>query len=67
MVLVGAFASMGMSSGIWQLSALLLLAAGLLIVGDWHFLSDVVAGTFLSVSAGLLAGEWWAVHSHLQP
>jgi membrane-associated phospholipid phosphatase len=70
MVLAGAFAGVFMRlyrASIWPLSALLLLAAGLLIVGDWHFLSDVVAGTFLSVSAGLLAGEWWAVHSRWQP
>jgi membrane-associated phospholipid phosphatase len=70
MVLVGAFAGVFMRlyrASIWPLSALLLLAAGLLIVGDWHFLSDVIAGTFLSVSAGLLAGELWAVHSDLQP
>jgi membrane-associated phospholipid phosphatase len=69
MVLAGAFAGVFMRlyrASIWPLSALLLLAASLLIVGDWHFLSDVVAGTFLSVSAGLLAGEWRAVHSHLQ-
>jgi len=70
MVLAGAFAGVFMRlyrASIWPLSALLLLAAGLLIVGDWHFLSDVIAGTFLSVSAGLLAGEWRAVHSDLQP
>ena len=70
MVLAGAFAGVFMRlyrASIWPLSALLLFAASLLIVGDWHFLSDVVAGTFLSISAGLLAGEWRAVHSDLQP
>jgi hypothetical protein len=45
------------------LAILLLLAAALLVVGDWHFLSDVIAGTFLGVSAGILAGEGWLVHS----
>jgi membrane-associated phospholipid phosphatase len=69
MVLAGAFAGVFMRfyrTSIWSLSALLVLAAGLLIIGDWHFLSDVVAGTFLGVSAGILAGEGWAVHSDLQ-
>lgn len=66
MVLAGAFAGVFMRlyrASTWPLSALLLLAAGLLIVGDWHFLSDVVAGTFLGVSVGILAGEGWVVHS----
>ena len=68
MVLAGAFAGVLMRfyrASIWPLSALLVLAAGLLVVGDWHFLSDVIAGTFLGVSAGILAGEGWAVHKHL--
>ena len=66
MVLAGAFAGVFMRlyrASIWPLSALLLLAAGLLLVGDWHFLSDVVAGTFLGISAGILAGEGRAAHS----
>jgi membrane-associated phospholipid phosphatase len=70
MVLAGAFAGVFMRlyrASIWPLSALLLLAAGVLIVGDWHFLSDVVAGAFLGVSAGMLAGEGWAVHSNRRP
>lgn len=66
MVLAGAFAGVFMRlyrTSILPLSALLLIAAVLLIVGDWHFLSDVIAGTFLGVSAGLLAGEVWLAHS----
>jgi membrane-associated phospholipid phosphatase len=66
MVLAGAFSGAFMRLyrvSIWPLSALLLLAAGLLLVGDWHFLSDIIAGAFLGTSAGLLAGEAWAVHS----
>lgn len=65
MVLAGALAGVFMRlyrASIWPLSALLLLAAMLLVVGDWHFISDILAGTFLGVSAGLLAGEGWAVH-----
>jgi membrane-associated phospholipid phosphatase len=65
MVLAGAFAGvfMGLYRGsVWLFSALLLLAAALLIVGGWHFLSDVIAGAFAGVSAGILAGEAWSVH-----
>jgi len=66
MVLSGAFAGVFMRlhrTSILPLCALLLVGAALLIVGDWHFVSDVIAGTFLGVSAGLLAGEVWIAHS----
>jgi membrane-associated phospholipid phosphatase len=66
MVLSGAFAGVFMRlyrTSILPLFALLLIAAVLLVAGNWHFVSDVVAGTFLGVSAGLLAGEVWLAHS----
>jgi hypothetical protein len=66
MALAGAFSGVFMRRyrvSIWPLSALLLLAAVLLLVGDWHFLSDIIAGAFLGTSAGILAGEAWAAHS----
>ena len=66
MVLAGSFAAVFMRLyriSILPLSALLLVAAVLLITGDWHFVSDVIAGTFVGVSAGLLAGEVWLAHS----
>lgn len=66
MVLAGAFAGVFMRlyrSSILPLSALLLVGAALLIAGDWHFVSDVIAGTFVGVSAGLLSGEVWLAHS----
>src|ERR1035437_3091023 len=66
MVLAGAFAGVFMrlhKASIRLFSALLLIAAGLLLVGDWHFLSDIIAGAFLGTSAGILAGEGWAAHS----
>jgi membrane-associated phospholipid phosphatase len=69
MVLAAAFAGVFMSlyrGSVWALSGLLGLAAGLLVVGDWHFLSDVIAGTFVGVSAGILAGEAWTVHAKLR-
>jgi len=65
MMLAGAFAGVFMRfyrASIRPLAALLLIAAALLVVGDWHFISDVIMGTFLGVSAGLLAGEGWTVH-----
>ena len=66
MALAGAFAGVFMELypfSIRIFSALLLLAAALLISGDWHFVSDVIAGTFVGVSAGLLAGRLWRVHA----
>jgi membrane-associated phospholipid phosphatase len=70
MVLGGAFAGVFMRlyrKCVWPLTALLLLAAGLLIAGDWHFVSDVIAGAFVGVSAGILAGEGWVAHTTRQP
>lgn len=69
MVLAGAFAGVFMKlypRSIGALSALLLFGAALLVFGDWHFVSDTIAGTFAGVSAGLLAGELWRVHSSLR-
>ncbi|HEY2469526.1 MAG TPA: phosphatase PAP2 family protein [Terracidiphilus sp.] len=66
MVLSGAFAGVFMRlyrASILPFFLLLFIAAMLLIVGDWHFVSDVIAGTFLGVSAGLLAGEVWLARS----
>lgn len=65
MVLAGAFAGVFMRlyrASVRPLSGLLLLAAALLVGGDWHFVSDVIAGGFLGVTAGILAGELWTVH-----
>lgn len=67
MALAGAFAGVFMRlyrHSVLLFSILLLMAAGLLIAGDWHFVSDVIAGTFVGVSAGLLAGELWRAHSN---
>ncbi len=47
----------------WPLSALLFVGALVLIVGDWHFVSDVIAGGFVGLSAGVLAGDLWSAHS----
>jgi membrane-associated phospholipid phosphatase len=44
------------------LIALLCLGAFALLIGDWHFASDVVAGTFEGWTAGLMAAELWAQH-----
>ena len=65
MVLAGAFGGVLMRlypKTILALSGLLLAGAVVLVVGGWHFVSDVVAGTFVGVSAGILAGEIWLAH-----
>ncbi len=66
MVLAGAFAGVFMRlyrRSVGLFAALLAVAAALLILGNWHFASDVVAGTFVGITAGLLAGEVWLAHS----
>lgn len=66
MALAGSFAGVLMTLyrvAIWPLSALLLFAAVMLVIGDWHFVSDVIAGSFVGLSAGMLAGEAWGRHS----
>ncbi len=68
MVLAGALAGVFMRlyrASIWPLSGLLTVAAVLLVVGDWHFISDIIAGSFFGVSAGVLVGHGWAMHKHL--
>jgi membrane-associated phospholipid phosphatase len=65
MVMAGAFAfAMARIYPRTLLAFLALLCAGgvLLVVGDWHFLSDVLAGAFLGGTAGFVAGELWIEH-----
>lgn len=67
MVLAASFGGVFMRlypSSSWPLTILLCCGAGLLIFGDWHFVSDVVAGAFVGVSAGFLAGELWRAHTN---
>lgn len=66
MVIAGSFAGVFMRlyrTSTLAFSVLLLAGATLLVVGDWHFVSDVIAGAYAGVSAGLLAGELWLAHS----
>jgi membrane-associated phospholipid phosphatase len=42
---------------------LLGLGAVALLIGDWHFVSDVVAGAFVGGTAGFVAGELWDQHT----
>lgn len=42
---------------------LLAIAAVSLIVGDWHFAGDVVAGCFVGATAGFVAGDLWLRHN----
>lgn len=66
MVLAGAFGGVFMRlyrRSVWPLSLLLMFGATLMIIGGWHFLSDVIAGAYIGVSVGLLAGAVWAAHA----
>jgi membrane-associated phospholipid phosphatase len=66
MVLSGAFAGVFMRlyrKSMLPFAALLLIGAVLLVLGDWHFVSDVIGGAFVGLSAGWLAGEVWSAHS----
>ena len=66
MVLASSFAAVFMRlyrTSILPFSVLLLIAAALLIAGDWHFVSDVIAGTSIGITAGFLAAEVWLAHS----
>ena len=67
MVLAGAFGGVFMRlypSTIWPLSILLLFGASILVYGEWHFASDVIAGAIVGVTAGILAGDLWRAHSN---
>jgi membrane-associated phospholipid phosphatase len=44
------------------LIVLLCIGAIGLLVGDWHFVGDVIAGAFLGATAGFIAGELWSEH-----
>lgn len=65
MMLAGAWAGVMMRhypKSILPLAGLLAGAGCLLILGNWHFVSDVLAGTFGGITAGLLAAEIWLAH-----
>jgi membrane-associated phospholipid phosphatase len=42
---------------------LILVAAVAMVAGDWHYVSDLIAGSFLGLTAGLMAGELWIRHT----
>jgi membrane-associated phospholipid phosphatase len=44
------------------LATLLFIGAATLIVGDWHFIGDIIAGAFVGGTAGFVAGELWREH-----
>jgi membrane-associated phospholipid phosphatase len=44
------------------LAVLLGIGAIALVIGDWHFMADVIAGTFVGGTAGFVAGELWLEH-----
>lgn len=69
MALAGAFAGvyMRLYPKAWVIgvfSGLLAIAASLLVIGNWHFVSDVIAGAFTGLTAGILAAALWDAHGH---
>jgi membrane-associated phospholipid phosphatase len=44
------------------LALLLCVSAIALLVGEWHFVSDVIAGTFVGGTVGFVAGKLWDQH-----
>ena len=51
----------------WWLTALLSIGGLALIVGVWHFISDVLAGAAVGCTAGYLASELWLAHRAKNP
>jgi membrane-associated phospholipid phosphatase len=44
------------------LAILLCIGATTLMIGDWHFVGDIIAGAFVGGTAGFMAGELWFEH-----
>lgn len=62
MMLASAFAGVFMRqyrAAFWPLISALGVAAIVLLVGDWHFLSDLIIGTFIGISAGFAVADRW--------
>ena len=69
MMLAGGFAGVFLRfyrASVLPVALLLFFGAALLVLGGWHFVSDVIVGGFLGISAGLLAGEVWLEHENRQ-
>lgn len=47
----------------YVIATCVLVGCALLVLGDWHYISDVIAGTFVGMTVGLLVGELWIRHS----
>jgi membrane-associated phospholipid phosphatase len=48
---------------VWPaVAGFLSLGAAALAIGDWHFVSDIVAGIAVGTAIGLAAGELWLAH-----
>lgn len=70
MVLATAFAAamMRLQPRTWPvLVVLLCIGAGALVVGDWHFVGDVIAGAFVGGIAGWMSAELWLEHVRVHP
>jgi membrane-associated phospholipid phosphatase len=45
------------------LVVMLCIGAIALLVGDWHFAGDIIAGVFVGGTGGFVAGELWLEHT----
>jgi membrane-associated phospholipid phosphatase len=43
----------------WAYGAAILLLSAALVAGNWHYVSDVIAGLFVGVTAGLIVEALW--------
>lgn len=62
MVLASAFAGVFIyfyRASAWQFAGLLVIGAGLLLAGHFHFLSDVIAGCGVGLAAGFAVAHRW--------
>jgi len=65
MVMATAFAvaMMRLQPRTWLALVILLgIGAAALVIGDWHFVGDIIAGAFVGGTAGFVAGELWLEH-----
>ncbi len=65
MALAASFTGTFMGQSKWLFASLataIIIAAAVLVVGDWHFISDVVAGALVGTFAGVTAAVLWARH-----
>jgi len=46
----------------WVYTSVILVVSTALVAGNWHYMSDVIAGLFVGVTAGLVVEAIWSMH-----